>query len=131
MDIKSFCCEIRVYYEDTDAGGVVYYANYLKFLERARTEWLRKFGWEHSYFSKQNLIFVVSKINICYHKPAKLDDQLEVSCVLQKRKPCSLLYKQEIQRAAQLLVSAEVLIACVSSKNFAPQRIPEEIQKLF
>jgi tol-pal system-associated acyl-CoA thioesterase len=129
--MEEFCMQLRVYYEDTDAEGVVYYANYLKFLERARTEALRHLGFEQSVLGAEGLAFAVSKLNIHYQKAAKLDDWLDVTFEVVKQKFCSLTCKQQIKRAGQLLASAEVLLVFVSTKNFSPQRIPEKIAKLF
>lgn len=127
--INSFCLEVRIYYEDTDAGGVVYHASYLKFLERARTEWLRKKGITQSaLLKKEQVVFVVNSIYIHYRKPASLDDILKVSCELRNIKNCSLVFRQQVTKKEQLLLSAEVCIACVTSNNFQIKKIPIAIK---
>ena len=122
---------VRVYYEDTDAGKVVYHASYLKFLERARSEWLRDLGFSQTDLKeKEQNIFAVKNLFIQYHKPAYLDDLINVSCRLTKIKKCSLYISQEIhriQQQAELLVSADVLIACIQSKSFKPTAISSAV----
>lgn len=119
---------IRVYYEDTDAGGVVYYANYLNFLERARTEWFRQLGFNQSdLIKKHKIAFVVKSIQIEFHQAARLDDEIKVSCELAKRKNCSILFNQKITNEEKKITSAQVLIACVKVENFQPQKIPTNI----
>jgi len=126
----------RVYWEDTDGGGVVYYANYLKYLERARTEWLRARGVsQHSLALERGILFAVTSLRIDYRRPARLDDELIVSCEPRPRGAAQLAFEQSIHRApapatepeapsAQLLVSAEVHVACVHAQSFRPQRLP-------
>ena len=120
---------IRVYYEDTDSGGVVYYANYLKFMERARTEWLRSLGCDQQRLrEQQGLVFVVRAVNIDYHRPARLDDALQVSVDIVKLRPASLLFKQQVSKDTEvLLCSAEVRVACVDSHTLRPSALPAEL----
>lgn len=121
---------IRVYYEDTDAGGVVYHARYLHFLERARTEWLRAQGVDQSRLKADHgLVFVVSKVSLSFRRPAKLDDQLLASCTLVERGGASLRFTQELRQATggELLLEAEVLAACVNAESFRPAALPPDV----
>jgi acyl-CoA thioester hydrolase len=121
----------RVYYEDTDAGGVVYYANYLKFFERARTDFLRVLGISQSDLaSKENLVFVVKKCTAEYLSPAKLDDVLEVSVVIKNISAASILMSQEAAKSGVISSRLEVEIVCVDSVTFKPKKIPTEIKNL-
>jgi len=122
----------RVYYEDTDAGGVVYYANYLKFFERARTDFLREIGISQSDLAtKKGLVFVVRKCVIDYISPAKLDDVLEVSVVVKTIYAAAILMQQEAIKSGMASSSLEVEIVCVDSVSFKPRKIPQEIKILF
>jgi acyl-CoA thioester hydrolase len=115
--------QFRIYYEDTDSGGVVYYANYLKFAERARTEWLREQGYEQAQLWRENGIgFVVKYCNIQYHAPAFLDDLLQVETSVKLKKASSIIMSQLIKRDDILIASLEVLIVCVNAQ-FRPQKI--------
>ncbi len=128
MESTAFKWPIRVYYEDTDCAKVVYYANYLKFLERARTEWLRALGWDQNkMLSELGTIFVVAAVNIKYRKPAKLDDQLEVRCKLGNSGRASLVFEQEIWRKNELLISATVKCGCLDSDTYRPKMMPEQL----
>ena len=121
----------RIYYEDTDAGGVVYYANYLKFFERARTDFLRVLEISQSDLAeKENLVFVVRRCEIDYLAPAKLDDLVEVSVVVTEIRSASILMYQEIKKEGEILSRLNVKIACVSRDGFRPQRITNEIVEL-
>lgn len=127
-----FSLPVRVYYEDTDAGGVVYYANYLKFCERARTDWLRAIGLEQGRLAAdQNIIFVVRSVKADYLQPAVLDDLLDVVTTLGKLGHASLVFDQKIQRGGQILFETLITIACVdrSSKRAAP--IPPSVRAQF
>ena len=121
-----FTWPVRVYYEDTDAGGVVYYANYLKFLERARTEWLRAHGIEQDHLrEREQRIFVVRRICVEYHRPARFNDLLEVTLDLGELKRASVTVLQAIQLASGThLCSAEVQLACVHSESLKAQALP-------
>ena len=125
-----FTWPIRVYYEDTDAGGVVYHARYLHFIERARTEWLRTHGVDQSRLkAERGLVFVVSKVSLSFRRPARLDDQLLASCTLVERGGASLRFTQELRHATsgELLLEAEVLAACVNAESFRPTAMPSHL----
>lgn len=119
--------EIRVYYEDTDAGGIVYYANYLKFFERARTEWLRKLNIHQSVLLEQNIGFVVRKVEMDNLASAKLDDLLVVVSEISEIKRASLVFQQKIMNNQRILCTAKVRIACVNLSLVKPCSIPEKI----
>jgi len=126
--MKEFIWSIRVYYEDTDAAGIVYYANYLKFMERARTEWLRYLGFEQTQLKQQhNLIFVVRKISIDYLKPALFNDLLHIKTRLTRLGKISLTMTQEVLRDAEILCVAEVKLATINAINRRPQALPPDI----
>jgi acyl-CoA thioester hydrolase len=119
---------LRVYWEDTDAGGVVFYANYLKFFERARTEWLRHLGvGQQALREKTGAIFVVTDTNVRYRAPARLDDMLDVTVVLRRHGTASMTIAQEAWRGATLLAEGEIRIGCVDDGTFKPRRIPTEL----
>lgn len=121
-----FSFGIRVYWEDTDAGGVVYHASYVRFLERARTEWLRALGFgQQALRESEDLVLVVRDMAIDFHKPARLDDELQVSVVLAERRNASLLITQEIHRGDQALVRAKVRVACLVASSFRPRPLPQ------
>jgi len=121
----------RVYYEDTDAGGVVYYANYLKFFERARTDFLRTLGISQSDLAtKEGLVFVVRKCVIDYISPAKLDDVLEVLTEVKNISAATILMRQEATKFGVILSRLEVEIVCVDSLSFKPKKIPKTISEL-
>jgi len=123
---------IRVYYEDTDAGGIVYYANYLKFFERARTEWLREIGINQEFFLQQKLGFVVTKVEMDNLASAKLDDLLTVSSKIILLKRASLVFQQQItNQHKQVLCTAKIRIACVNFTQHKPCAIPELILGAF
>ncbi len=121
----------RVYWEDTDAGGVVYYANYLRFLERARTEWLRAHGFTQSALALDpGVLFSVVEVNIKYLKPARLDDLLLISCAAALDGAASMAFTQSIHRGVEngvLLAQAQVRVACVSARTFRACRLPPAI----
>jgi len=122
----------RVYYEDTDAGGVVYYANYLKFFERARTDFLRTLEISQSDLAtKENLVFVVRKCEIEYVSPARLDDVLDVSVEVKKISAASIEMYQEAKKSGAISSRLNVEIVCVDSVSFKPKKIPENIKNLF
>ena len=119
---------VRVYWEDTDAGGVVFYANYLKFFERARTEWLRSLGFGQQRMREDHgLMFVVSETRVHYRKPARLDDTLDVTVSLRDAQRASLVIEQQAWRGGELLAEADIRIGCVGAESFRPQRIPNPI----
>ncbi len=122
---RLFIWPVRVYYEDTDLGGVVYYANYLRFLERARTEWLRSLGFAQTELaSAQRVVFVVRSVALDYLKPARFDDQLDVTVELADVGASRIGLTQRIRRGAEDLVTADVDLACVHTATFKPVRIP-------
>lgn len=119
---------LRVYWEDTDAGGVVFYANYLKYFERARTEWLRALGFGQQQMKDElGLMFVVSETRVRYLRPARLDDSLEVSVAVRSAGRASMTIAQQAWRGADLLADGEIRIGCVDAATFRPQRIPNPI----
>ncbi len=123
-----FTWPVRVYYEDTDSGGVVYYANYLRFMERARTEWLREFGIEHHRLrADHGLQFVIGEVNLRYIRPAKLDDQLLVSVKIIRFGRASLTLEQMVSRADDILCEGQVRVACVDVRGFQLRRLPRQI----
>jgi acyl-CoA thioester hydrolase len=126
MTAAPFSFPIRVYWEDTDAGGVVYHASYVRFLERARTEWLRAQGvGQQALRESEDLVLVIRDMTLDFHKPAKLDDELLVSVVMTERRNASLLIEQAISRGDQALVRATVRVACLVASSFRPRPLPE------
>ncbi len=129
----SFTHRCRVYYEDTDAGGVVYYVNYLKFMERARTERLRALGFVQSQLAGENLLFVVHSAEARYLAPARLDDELLVSAEVVELNRASLRFHQQVRRAGDdaLLCEGRITVACVRADSFKPRAIPEALRAAF
>lgn len=126
--MSEFIWQVRVYYEDSDAGGVVYYANYLAFMERARSEWLRTLGFDnHTLKSQRNVLFAVRRASLEYLRPALLDDILDVSLKLLKRGRASLQFEQQVRRGEKLLCQGEILLACVDATTFKATAIPADI----
>ncbi len=126
--MTEFSWPVRVYYEDTDAGGVVFYANYLKFFERARTEMLRSLGFEQdSLRDRDNLLFVVRSVAIDYLKPARFNEQIDVSAKVVEYKKASLTFEQAITRQQDLLCTGVVRIACLDAQRMRPKPIPNDI----
>ena len=128
---KVFAFPVRVYYEDTDAGGIVYYANYLKFAERARTEYIRALGWSQleELESDDKYAFAVRHVEVDYKAPAVLDDELVVTCELREIRGATAVMYQQIWRGETLLVEMEVKVAYLSIKRKRPVRIPDELVK--
>ena len=123
-----FSWPTRVYWEDTDAGGVVYHAQYLAFLERARTEWLRARGYGQACLRDvHGLVFAVRAMRIDFRAPARLDDALDVSVALRECRRASLVLVQGIRRDGSVLVEAEVRIAALNAGDFRPRGIPESL----
>lgn len=121
----AFHWPVRVYWEDTDAGGVVYYANYLKFMERARSEWLRAFGFEQDVLRDEaGVVFVVRRVEIDYLSPARFNDALDVSVGLHEAGRASLVVRQELMRGVTRLAEAVITLACVDAMNFKPVKMP-------
>lgn len=128
---RQFTWPVRVYWEDTDAGGVVYHTGYLRFMERARSEWLRAVGVEQAKLREQyDLVFVLRSAEIDFRRAARLDDLLDVRCTVAERKRASLSFRQEICDSAGVLVSGIVRVACVSASGFRPQVIPDGLLPL-
>jgi acyl-CoA thioester hydrolase len=135
----SFRWTARVYWEDTDGGGVVYYANYLRFLERARTEWLRAQGVSQQALARDpGILFTVANLEIEYRHPARLDDELIVTCEPERAGGASLAFAQRIYRCVEgasplaeppLIAAAQVRVACVDVQTLRPQRLPEFVVK--
>ncbi len=122
---------VRVYWEDTDAGGVVFYANYLKFFERARTEWLRSLGvGQQALREATGAIFIVADTRLRYRAPARLDDTLHITVQLQQRGQASLHIHQQAWRGETLLCEGEIRIGCVDEGTFRPRRIPNEVMSM-
>ena len=120
-----FRFKIRVYWEDTDAGGVVFYANYLKYFERARTEWLRSLGIEQEALRREaSVMFIVTDTAISYRRPARLDDALDVTARLLELRKASLQISQEVWRGAELLTVGTIRLACVDAARFKPRSLP-------
>jgi len=127
--LDEFSWRTRVYWEDTDGGGVVYYANYLKFMERARTEWLRSLGHQqHEIAAEFGLVFAVAEAHVHYRKPARLDDDLEVTCLPVPEGRASIRFRQHIRRGAVTIAEGEVRVVCVDAKSFRPRALPDFIQ---
>ncbi len=123
---EEFYWPLRVYYEDTDAAGIVYYANYLKFMERARTEWLRYSGFNQEQLRLEHgLVFAVTRLCTQYRHPARLDDQLSVSVHIKRIAPASFHLDQHIRRSdGKRLCEAQVRIACLDADELKPRKIP-------
>lgn len=128
MSLSSrFSWPLRVYYEDTDAEGVVYYVNYLKFMERARTEWLRSLGFEQH---NLDVLFMVKSASVNYLRPARLDDELIAQLQLTQAKGARLIFQQQIFHQNTLLCEAEVAVVCVNRQTLKPCRLPATLQQL-
>lgn len=130
--MPDFFWDLRVYYEDTDAGGIVFYANYLKFFERARTEWLRAAGiGQDSLMREEGRMFVVRSTAVDYHRPARLDDQLRISVVVEKLGRASVEFYQEARRQgeAEVLCSGRIRVGCVDIASLRPGAIPASVMQ--
>ena len=127
---NAFTIPARVYYEDTDAAGIVYYANYLKFFERCRTEWMRWAGHDQSELARQSgIAFVVRSVNCEYLKPARLDDLLTIGLEVEKLTRVRVVFRQHVRRGDEELVTGTVEIACVNVEKMKSAAIPEFLQK--
>ncbi len=132
LALAGYQSRIRIYYEDTDSGGVVYHANYLKFMERARTDWLYEFGFAPKDINDQEgVLFVVKSTHLEFFKPARLGDQLVVSVELDALNPASLHVTQHITRDSDKIVRGRLHLACVDISNFKICRVPTEIMARF
>ena len=131
MERVIFEWNVRVYFEDTDSGGVVYHANYLKFMERARTEWLRNLGLNQIKLKQEDkMMFVVRKIDIQYKIPARFNDELLIQTDCVKTTDYSIMLKQNILRDKQIITEGKVEIVCINSDLFKPVRIPKMAKQL-
>jgi acyl-CoA thioester hydrolase len=134
--VSGFLWPARVYWEDTDGGGIVYYANYLRYLERARTEWLRQRGYSQQRLQREEgMLFTVVSLEIEYRAPARLDDELEISCEPELLGPASLRFAQAIYRRSgearrALLAEASVRVACLDATTLRPRRLPAFLLEL-
>lgn len=127
---KIFSFPVRVYFQDTDAGGVVYHANYVNFMERARTEWLRSFGYSNAAMMKElGMMFVVRSIKVDYLKPAQLDDLLTVTAQIKDMGRSRVTLLQTVSRDGQLLTEGEVHLVCVTADKFKPVSVPDVLRK--
>ena len=128
--IKTFSFPVRIYFEDTDSGGVVYHSNYLKFMERARTEWLRSLGIDQRQLKhNEHIMFVVHRINIQFKFPARFNDDLIVKSELIDVGSSKVEFRQMIYKHNEMLIDANVDIACIDSEKFKPVRIPSTIKQ--
>jgi tol-pal system-associated acyl-CoA thioesterase len=127
---RPFAIEVRVYYQDTDAGGVVFHAQYLAFMERARTELLNQAGIDLSRLSdERRVMFMVHELSARFHQPAGLNDLVSVSAEVVKMGRASVVFRQRVERGQALLVEAEVTLAVVDRVRMKPARMPEELKK--
>ena len=129
--MKTFVWKVRVYWEDTDAGGVVYHARYLNFFERARTEWLRSMGIHQAKMAEQeNTIFVITNMNIAFAQAARLDDELDTTVHSVQMPGAKMVFKQDMTRCSdqQLVASADVTAVCLKADSFKPTRMPKWIR---
>jgi len=128
-EIPQHVIPIRVYIEDTDAGGIVYYVNYLKYMERARTELLRSLGIDKPAVTGEDSLLVVASAQVDYKRSAKLDDLLEVSAAFEKISRAYVLFHQNVVRGEELLCSAAIKVACVSKASLKPKPIPSDLMR--
>ena len=127
MTAGEFSLDLRVYIEDTDAGGIVYYVNYLKFMERARTEYMRSLGFGKDYIFNHDLMFVVRDVVVQYLRPATLDDELVATAAIRQLKGASMVMYQRVERGGEVLAQGEMTIACVDRAGVKPRRMPADM----
>jgi acyl-CoA thioester hydrolase len=128
--VQEFSLPVRVYFQDTDAGGVVYHASYVNFMERARTEWMRGFGFTNAGLMKElGVVFVVRSLKLDYLKPALLDDMLNVSVQLKAIGRSRVTLHQNMMRGDEILVEAEIHLVSVSMESFKPVSVPEVLRE--
>lgn len=127
MTATEFSHKLRVYIEDTDAGGIVYYVNYLKYMERARTEFMRSLGYDKHYIFNSDLMFVVRDQAVRYILPARLDDELQATAGIAQLRGAGIVFRQSIRRGDEVLAQGEVTIACVDRAGLKPRRLPAEM----
>lgn len=129
--MSGFVWPVRVYYEDTDAGGVVYYANYLKFMERARTEWLRLLGVEQDVLrAKDGVLLMVHSLSVRYVQPARFNEALDVSVVVQQMRKARITFAQQVLHGQRVLCDSEVTIACVDEASGKPCAFPADLVQI-
>ena len=129
---RPFRVPVRVYYQDTDAGGVVFHAQYLAFMERARTELLNDLGLDLARLAdEQRVLFLVYELQARYHAPARLNDMLSVSAEVVKMGRASLVFRHRVERNGELLVEADVTLALVDRDRMRPARVPQELEQAF
>jgi len=128
-----FIWKVRVYYEDTDLGGVVYHANYLRFMERCRTEWLRALGFEQDVLREHHAVqFVVVDADLHFRRPARFNDELDVSAAVKKHTAASMIFHQEVRGpTGEVLCTGEIRVSCIDSATFRPRPLPREILREF
>ena len=128
----AFAIAVRIYYQDTDAAGVVFHSTYLNFMERARVEWLRSQGFEPRELARRfRLVFIVRHLDIAYIKPAVLDDLVSVTASVQKLGRAQVTLVQEVMRGKEALVRASVNLACVATGSLKPMSVPDEVRASF
>ena len=127
MTAQEFSLPLRVYIEDTDAGGIVYYVNYLKFMERARTEFMRNLGFGKDFIFNHDLMFVVRDVAVTYLLPARLDDELEATASIEQLRGAVMVLRQSVRRGDDILAQGDVTIACVDRSGVKPRRLPSEM----
>jgi 4-hydroxybenzoyl-CoA thioesterase len=123
--LSEFCWQVRVYMEDTDAGGIVYHGNYLKYMERARTECMRALGFDKQFIFEQESMFVVHSLAIDYKLPAQLDQELKVEAHIMQLRRTSIIFRQNIYAGDKPLCMAKVSIACVGKNTLRPMAMPD------
>ena len=126
-EAAEFSLDLRVYIEDTDAGGIVYYVNYLKYMERARTEYMRALGFGKDYIFNHDLMFVVRDAAVHYRSPAQLDDELQATVSIGQLRGASMVMHQSVRRGDEVLAEATITIACVDRAGVKPRRIPADM----
>lgn len=125
----NFVLPVRVYYQDTDAGGVVFHSSYIDFLERARSEWLRSLGFTNAGLMKEHQIFfVVRALEVTYFRPAVLDDLLDVGVEIEKTGRSLMVFRQDVKRGEDVLASARVSLVCAATDTFKPVSVPRAIR---
>jgi acyl-CoA thioester hydrolase len=125
VQAPAYAWPVRVYYEDTDAGGVVYYANYLRFFERCRTEWMRSIGFgQREMAERDGVVFVVAAAEVKYIRPARLDDQLVVDARIAEQFASYVVFEQAVRRDEQVLCRSRMKVACVDARSMRPTRLP-------
>lgn len=129
--MSDFQFPLRVFIEDTDAGGIVYYVNYLKFMERARTEWLRSLGFDFTTLYKENCIFVVKSAEVNYISPARMDDLLQVTVSIDKMARTYIRFRQRVERQGADLCEGLLKVACVDQRTMKPKPIPAALVSAF